>query len=112
MHRSKKRNETHFFPLDSSFPLPPLLPLSRTSLSLSFASKKKRDASGKVVAVNYAGDESAAREVPIDYVTAALDKLKKGKAYRGDAGVVGMLVPLGEATRNFRLPADAAAAAA
>jgi S1-C subfamily serine protease len=50
--------------------------------------------------------------VPIDYVTAALDKLKKGKAYRGDAGVVGMLVPLGEATRNFRLPADAAAAAA
>lgn len=70
------------------------------------------DASGKVVAVNYAGDESAAREVPIDYVTAALDKLKKGKAYRGDAGVVGMLVPLGEATRNFRLPADAAAAAA
>lgn len=45
-------------------------------------------------------------------MTAALDKLKKGKAYRGDAGVVGMLVPLGEATRNFRLPADAAAAAA
>ena len=74
--------------------------------------KKTRDASGKVVAVNYAGDESAAREVPIDYVTAALDKLKKGKAFRGDAGVVGMLVPLGEATRNFRLPADAAAAAA
>ena len=25
--------------------------------------------------------------MPIDYVTAALDKLKKGKAYRGDAGV-------------------------
>lgn len=108
----KKEKRNSFFPLDSSFPFPPLLTLSRTSLSLSFASKKKRDASGKVVAVNYAGDESAAREVPIDYVTAALDKLKKGKAYRGDAGVVGMLVPLGEATRNFRLPADAAAAAA
>lgn len=70
------------------------------------------NAAGKVVAVNYAGDDSAAREVPIDYVTAALDKLKRGKAYRGDAGVVGMLVPLGEATRNFRLPSDAAAEAA
>lgn len=72
------------------------------------------DAAGKVVAVNYAGDDSAAREVPIDYVTAALDKINKngGKAYRGDAGVVAMLVPLGEATRNFHLPSDAASAAA
>lgn len=100
------------------FPPRLVFSFSSSSHSLSYLSlslvrfKKKRDASGKVVAVNYAGDESAAREVPIDYVTAALDKLKKGKAYRGDAGVVGMLVLLGEATRNFRLPADAAAAAA
>jgi S1-C subfamily serine protease len=67
---------------------------------------------GLVVAVNYAGDSTSARVVPINYVTNILTQLLAGtRVARGDAGLIATLIPTGDAVRHYKLPKDAAAAA-
>ena len=67
---------------------------------------------GQVVAVNYAGDSTSARVVPINYVLNILNQIKAGAIVaRGDAGLLATLIPVGDAVRHYKLPKDAAVAA-
>ena len=67
---------------------------------------------GQVVAVNYAGDSTSARVVPINYVLNILNQIKAGAVVaRGDAGLLATLIPVGDAVRHYKLPKEAAVAA-